>query len=52
MSIISEITILYYSSNRELSKLRGAPVLLSYEDRDYSPEKKKVKDQFFDLAER
>jgi len=37
---------------KELSKLRRAPVLLSYEDRDYSLEKKKVKDQFFDLAER
>jgi len=35
---------------RELAKAKKAPVLLSYEVRDYSPEKKRIKDTFFTLV--
>jgi len=36
---------------RELAKPKKAPILLSYENRDYSPEKKRIKESFFSIAE-
>lgn len=37
---------------RGLAEPKKAPILLSYEHRDYSPDKKRVKEQFFALVEK
>ena len=37
---------------RHLSKVNSAPILVSYELRDYSSAKKQIKEQFFALVER
>jgi len=37
---------------RQLAQPKKAPILLSYEHRDYSPDKKRVKEQFFALVEK